>query len=212
MEKTHTFRGGASLAGVLASCLALGACASGPTYGTDKTATEQLVSDIGSAVSLTNKKDGPAPKYTPRPGLVKPAKGQELALVQPETPLNDRNANPQWAESPEAMRDRLKQEADENADNPGYRSPLLDGRGQAGTMTEKEKWEAVRKAKADASPAAGLQRRRYLSDPPSEYRQSAATASADDLGEPEAKKEKRRLKEAQSANGKGGGSWWNPFD
>lgn len=211
MRKTHVFRVSAVMTVVVAGGAGLSGCTSGPTYGTDKTATEQLFSDLGSAASLSNKKDGPAPKYAPRPGLVAPVKGQPLALVQPQTALNDRKSNPNWAETPEEMRDRLKLEADANADNSNYRSPLLAGRGQAGTLTEQQKWEEFRKAKAENSPAAALQRRRYLSDPPPEFRQPAATANADELGESEDKKEKRRRKEAQAASGKGS-NWWNPFD
>lgn len=196
---------------VAAGCLALSGCASSPTYGTDKTATAQLFSDLGAAASLSNKREGPAPKYSPRPGLVTPAKGQAATLVAPQAALNDRANNPNWAESPEETRNRLKAEADENADNPNYRSPLLAGRGQAGTLTEQQKWEEFRKAKAEMSPAASLQRRRYLSDPPPDYRQPAATANTDDLGEPEEKKAKRLRKEAEAASGKGS-SWWNPFN
>ncbi|MCX8996297.1 hypothetical protein NOF55_16240 [Rhizobiaceae bacterium BDR2-2] len=209
MSKTHMYRVSAYAAGIASACLALGSCASGPTYGTDKTATEQLFSDLGSVVAVSRKSDGPAPKYTPRPGLVTPAQGSAPNLVAPQTALNDRTNNPDWVESPEETRRRLVAEADANADNPNYRSPLLAGRGQAGTLTEEQRWQAFRKAKADASPAAGLERRRYLSDPPPTYRQPAETASIDDLGVPETQKEKRRLKEAQS--GEKSTSWWNPF-
>lgn len=210
MEKTHAFRVGGWMTGAVALGLALSGCTSGPTYGTDRSATEQLFSDLGSAVSLSNKREGPAPKYAPRPGLVTPAKGQPATLVAPQTALNDRKNNPNWAETPEEMRDRLKAEADANANNPNYRSPLLAGRGQAGTLTEEQKWEEFRKAKAEANPAAALQRRRYLSDPPSEFRQPAATATADDLGEPEEKKAKRLRKQAQADGQKS--NWWNPFN
>lgn len=209
MEKRQSFRASACVTGVVAGCLALGGCAGGPTYGTDKTATEQLFSDLGSAVALGNSQKGPAPKYTPRPGLVTPAKGSAAELVAPQTALNDRNNNPNWVESPEETRRRLVAEADANADNPNYRSPLLAGRGQAGTLTEEQRWEEFRKAKAEVDPAAALQRRRYLSDPPPAYRQPAETASVDELGEPEARKEKRRLKEAQASQKSS--SWWNPF-
>lgn len=210
MEKTHAFRVSASVAGIVAAGLSLAGCSTGPTYGTDKTSGEQLMSDLGSAISVAPSNDGPKPKYAPRPGLVRPAKGSVPALVPPEASLADRKNNPNWAETPEEMRARLKAEADANEGNPNYRSPLLDGRGQSGTMTEEQKWQAFRKAKAEASPASALQTRRYLSDPPVQYRQPAPTAAADELGESEAKKEKRRLKEAEAKNGSSSG-WWNPF-
>ena len=91
----------------------------GPTYGTDKSATEQLVEDLGDSMSLT-----PAKKerlaYQPRGDLVKPNDAQ---LVQPQQNLASRD-NPAWLESPEQTRDRLKAEADANSDNASYRSPL----------------------------------------------------------------------------------------
>ena len=51
-------------------------------------------------------------------------------------------------------------------------------------------------------------KRRYLSDPPLDYRKLPAEAT-EDLGEPERKKERRRKKEAEVANS-GAKKWW-PF-
>ena len=79
----------------------------------------------------------------------------------------------------------------------------------AGQMTETQKWEAFRKAKADAQGGSVVNaQRKFLTDPPAEYR-SVPQDQLTDLGEPEQKKEKRRKKEAAVANT--GKSWWNPF-
>jgi hypothetical protein len=51
-------------------------------------------------------------------------------------------------------------------------------------------------------------KRRYLSDPPLDYRRLPEEAQAD-LGEPEKTKERRRKKEAKAAK-QSGSSWW-PF-
>ena len=77
-------------------------------------------------------------------------------------------------------------------------------------MTETQKWEAFRKAKADAQggTVVNTNTRKYLTDPPVEYRNVSQDQLAD-LGEPELKKEKERKKNAALAGT--GKSWWNPF-
>ena len=95
--------------------LALGASGCmGPTYGTDKTAGEQLVDDLGDAMSLAPKKKTEQLAYQPRGQLVAPADKQKL--VEPQQNLASKD-NPAWLESPEQTRDRLRAEADENSDN-----------------------------------------------------------------------------------------------
>ena len=189
-------------------CLALASCQS-PTYGTGKSSMEQLVDDVGSSVAVVG---DPAPqiRYAARPGLVVPpnARGQQLA--QPQQSVSDRNVNSAWLESPEEVRERLRAEADANANNPNYRSPLHAGNGTNGQLTETQKWEAFRKAKAEAQGGnvVGTQQRRFLTDPPVEYRSAGAEELAD-LGEPESKKERQRKKNASQAGS--GSSWWNPF-
>lgn len=192
--------------------LALGGCTSSPTYGTGKTAMEQLVDDLGQSVSLTGDDAQKRElKYSPRPGLVVPSR-QQASLATPQKSVSDRQNNPQWAESPEEVRKRLVEEADANKDNPNYRSPLLAGTGTNGQLTEAQKWEAFRKAKAEAAGNNAINpngQRRYLTDPPLAY-STLPQDSLTDLGEPEDKKAKRRKKEAE-ASSSGGSSWWNPF-
>ncbi|MDS7596268.1 hypothetical protein [Agrobacterium tumefaciens] len=197
-----------TVAGITAVGILLGSCTS-PTYGTGKTAAEQLVDDLGSATSITGDQSKRNLKYNPRPGLVVPAQARAEQLAEPQQNMASRETNPQWVESPEETRERLREEADANKDNPHYRSPLLAGNGTAGQMTESQKWEAFRKAKADAQGGTVINsQRKFLTDPPTEYR-SVPQEQLTDLGEPEQKKEKRRKKEAAVAGS--GKSWWNPF-
>jgi hypothetical protein len=205
MKTSHGFRAALSATGLMAGMLALSGCMGSPTYGTGTSAMEQLSNDLTSAVSLgpQEKRDV---KYNPRPGLVVTA--QDKSLPPPQASLASRETNPAWVESPEETRQRLRQEAAENEGNPGYRSPLLAGKGKAGQMTESEKWEAFRQAKQNLNSADVTQTRRSLTDPPVEYR-TVDSAALEDLGEPELKKERRRKKEAEAA--KQTSSWWKPF-
>lgn len=208
MVKAGLFRVGATVLSVFAAGSALSGCVGGPTYGTDKTAMEQLGDDVSSAVSLgASKPKNAGTTYNPRPDLVLPPKGATADLVAPQQSLASKD-NPEWIESPEETRQRLVAEADENKNTPGYRSPLLSGYGTNGTMTESQKWEAFRKARAEQK-GAYIDQRRLLSDPPASYR-TLDPAAADDLGEPELKKAKRREKEAKASNTNR--SWWMPFE
>ncbi|MEN3147154.1 hypothetical protein ABCW43_07550 [Neorhizobium sp. IRAMC:178] len=209
MKATYAFRVGMGVAGVLASTLTLSGCIGGPTYGTDKTAMEQLTDDLGQSVSLGGKSAEAKAglKYNPRPSLVV-AKGQDQTLPAPQQSLANRESNPNWVESPEETRKRLRDEAAAHENDPNYRSPLLAGSGQAGQMTETEKWEAFRKAKENAETVSVTGRRRSLAEPPAEFR-SVDAAALSDVGEPESQKEKRR--KAQAAEAKKGSDWWKLF-
>jgi hypothetical protein len=210
METTKALRMASTAAGILAATVALSGCM-GPTYGTDKPAMAQLGDDLGAAVALGSTRDEDKAKirYNPRPSLVVAGQQNAASLPAPQQSLANRENNPNWVESPEETRARLRQEAEDNEKNQNYRSPLLTGRGQAGQMTESEKWEAFRQAKQNAENTDVTARRRSLSEPPAQYRSADAGALAD-LGEPESKKEARRKKEAQAAS-TGGSSWWKPF-
>ena len=52
MGMTREFRVYAGIFGVVAGSLVLTGCLGGPTYGTDKTAGEHLMDDLGSTVSI----------------------------------------------------------------------------------------------------------------------------------------------------------------
>lgn len=196
----------AGIAAIMAGGLVLSGCIGGPTYGTDKTAGEQLLDDLGSAVSLAPpKKD--SVKYQPRPALVLPPQTQKTALIEPQKSLASREANPAWVESPEETRERLREEADANKNNPNYVSPLAKASANGRQLSAKEQQEAYREARK-IEQGAYSDKRRFLSDPPLEYRRLPEGAETD-LGEPEKDKERRRKKEAQVKNS--GSKWYWPF-
>jgi hypothetical protein len=190
----------AGVSGLLIASLGLSGCVS-PTYGTGETAAEQLMDDLGAAASIGSpaSNDKAKIKYAPRPGLVV-AKGEEqLALVQPQASLADKNSG-QWVESPEEIRARLVQEAEENQNTPGYNSPIA----HPSDSTNKQ-MAAFREARKVQQ--GNYNGRRFLSDPPTTYRE-ADPAQLTDLGEPEKAKERRRKKAAATATGS---KWWMPF-
>lgn len=206
MKTTQVFRSGLGVTVIVAVVAGLSGCTS-PSYGTGKSAAEQLADDLGSAVAIGSDDKKKDVRYNPRPGLVVAGKSTG-DLPTPQQAMNNRENNPNWLESPEETRQRLREEASANENNPRYVSPLTAGKGQGGQMTESQKWEAFRKAKAEAESdkTVGSGQRRFLTDPPTEYRQAE---NLDDLGEPETKKERRRKKEAET--GKKDSAWWKPF-
>ncbi|MDI7864779.1 hypothetical protein MRS76_22890 [Rhizobiaceae bacterium n13] len=206
MKKTHGLRVTASIAGLLGACLTLTGCL-GPTYGTDKSSSVQLIEDLADATSLksiTKREENLA--YQPRPGLVVPGKTAEKQLVQPQQSLAGKS-NPQWLESPEDTRDRLKEEAEANKGSSSYRSPLAQADANGRKLSTEQQFEQYRAARREQQGA--YDGRRFLSDPPTTYREVGDDAQLADLGEPESKKEKRRKKEAVAA--KQDSKWWMPF-
>lgn len=118
------FRTGAHAAVVgpaLVASLALSGCVSSPTYGTDKTATEQLVGDVSNILSVAPKR-GERIDYKPRPELVKPA--TTAVLPPPQESVVTASAE-QWPVSPEEQRARLRADATANRDKPGYRPKIV---------------------------------------------------------------------------------------
>ncbi|MDR7032699.1 MULTISPECIES: hypothetical protein [unclassified Mesorhizobium] len=213
----------ALLTPLVASGLALAGCMSSPTYGTDKTANEQLVGDLSNAFSLAPK-NGNSIDYKPRPALVKPAPGQKEALPAPQDSITQTAAD-QWPESPEQKRARLRGEATANRDDPNFQPQIVDDTNDGSRVPALQAAESSdngheigwthRKALEDGAKfrqqlAATKQgdptSRRYLSEPPLTYRAAAATAPQGELGEDEYKKE-RRLKRESSVK-KGKFDWW----
>ncbi len=214
----------ALLAPLVASGLALSGCLGSPTYGTDKTASEQLVGDLSSALSFSPPKREHI-DYKPRPALVRPAPGQKESLPAPQDHITQA-ASAQWPESPEQRRARLREDASKHFEDTNFQAQIVDD-----VQTDPE---AVKKALAisgsshppppdggqDVARRGEVKRRlaesnqgdpttrKYLSEPPLTYRAAAATAPQNDLGEDEYKKE-RRLK--QQAKGKKGMFDWLPW-
>ena len=218
MTMKTEYRACVTMGALIAASLMLSGCL-GPTYGTDKSSTEQLVDDLGSIATLTPTNKAAGIDYKPRPAIVKPTDTASLPTPQQNVAEN----NPAWVESPEETRKRLVAEAD--AGGASYNSPLARGSGNssgagartvgraadgpptpAQTMTTEKQRQAVLQAK-QIQTGAYSDRRRFLSDPPLTYRQPAESAPVGDLGEPEKVKERRRIAEAKKA-GTGKRSWW----
>ncbi|GGA78292.1 hypothetical protein GCM10011491_01820 [Brucella endophytica] len=196
--------------GAIVAGFALSGCVSSPTYGTDKTASAQLVDDMSNIASF-GARNKERIEYKPRPELVKPA-GRAATLPPPQESVAQAGSG-NWPESPEARRKRLRDEATANQDNPNYVSPIAgDGpapdayartdlaspnsraadrasRG-ATTMSAEQSKEILRQRQQAKTGSATA--RKYLSEPPLDYRQPAASAPAGDLGEDEVRKERDR--------------------
>lgn len=198
------------LAPLVVSGLTLSGCMSSPTYGTDKTASEQLVGDVTGILSL-GPKDRPRIQYKPRPELVKPSPDAVANLPAPQQSATAENPN--WPESPEQKRARIIAHATENRDKPGFRPEIVNdiadgpasstppGRsakaedsGILSPVNKEQQREAFNKRLAETRQGSETSRK-YLSEPPLVYREPSATAPVDDIGEDELKKE-RRLKAA----------------
>lgn len=211
----------------LVSSFLLAGCMSDPTYGTGKSQSVQLAEDLSGMFSLAPKRREQI-AYEPRPELVRPAPDAEPVLPAPQPKLATVE-NPDWVESPEAKRARLKKEITDNRNNPDFDSPIegavasVDtGRSQAsadigsprahdagrryGDNANNARTREAFKKKLAEQKQGSPTTRRYLSEPPLDYRTPAATAAVDDVGEDELKKERRRKAEAKKAAG-GGTSW-----
>ncbi len=190
------------VAGVVAAGLGLGGCVASPTYGTDKTANEQLLEDVAGMIAFGSDKK-PRIDYKPRPELVTP---ETTAVLPPPQDDVTTASNPQWPESPEQRLARIRAEADENSNNPFYRpnvthtptersnevtndDPLLSN------MSDRERREEIKRRRLERV-GANASSRKYLSEPPLDYRRPAETAPVDDLGESEWKKERRAKRNA----------------
>ncbi len=206
---------------LVASGLMLTGCLGSPTYGTDKTAAAQLTQDVTGILSIAPKKREQI-DYKPRPELVKPPTTAALPAPQQKVAVT---SNPSWPESPEQRRARIRAEATANQNNPAYDSPVIsdvavapensfgqsanskdDDSGLSQSLTRpefKNAREEYKRRLAETKQGSATSRK-YLSEPPLAYRQPAATAPTDDIGEDEFKKE-RRAKSA--ARKKGDWSW-----
>jgi hypothetical protein len=204
---------------LIVSGLLVSGCMGSPTYGTGVSANEQLTTDLSSMFSMKPKSR--SSEYAPRPELVKPAKGT-TALPAPQENIVAADSG-QWPESPEQRRARIRADATENRDNPNWEPEVVNdistdrssSRPKAGTSVRASesgvaaagKGEDLNAAGAKFSAAQAVTKqgsptvRRTLSEPPLDYRQPAATASTDDLGEDEFKKQRRLKAEARKASG-----------
>jgi len=217
------FRVMMSAAGFVAVSLMVSGCHVGPTYGTGKSAGQQLVDDITSLASLRTQRT--VVETRPRPDLVPPSEEVRGQLLPPQEHVVEMRSQ-DWPESPEERRKRLRDEATANQDNPRYQSPIESDmaiekpqRKRGKIPVEEEAMPVMTRGQMRAQ-AAEYQRkqkenkggsataRRYLSEPPIAYRQPASSAPVDEMGDDEAHKERKRNAASKSKSGKS--KWW-PF-
>jgi hypothetical protein len=209
-------------------------CMSSPTYGTDKSSSEQLATDLTNIFSFTSKKREPI-DYTPRPELVKPVKAAEggettgstaetvaapaPAVLPPPQETVATAENPNWPESPEQRLARIHAEADANVDDPNYKSPVIADQQLSASYQKVGNYRADDSGIRNASQAAAENEefkrrlkeqqqgsstsRKYLSEPPLDYREAYVDAPQGELGEDEAKKERRLKREARKKGERG---------
>jgi len=208
-----------AISAALASGAMLAGCVGmAPTYGTGKPADQQLLEDVSGMFSL-KPKNGPQIDYKPRPELVKPATAEVLPAPQDNIVTASAGA---WPESPEQRRARIRAEATEGRDDPNFQPEVamsqptrrtiratrgddVDVNGNAiSPQKQREEFNRRLAENNQGSPTS----RKYLSEPPLDYRAPAATAPVGDVGEDEWKKDRRR--KAGHAK-KGTGNWWWPF-
>jgi hypothetical protein len=207
------------VAPLVVSGLLVSGCMSSPTYGTGTTQTKQLTTDVTTMFSLKPKPT--AADYAPRPELVKPTT-PTTELPPPQENIVA-SAGDQWPESPEQRRARIRADATENRDKQGWEPEVINdlsvqteskssatgtsgratesGVAAAGKAEDLNKKGAEARLKLAASKQGSPTVRRTLTEPPLEYRQPAPTASADELGEDEYKKQRRLKAEAKKAAG-----------
>jgi len=185
--------------GLVVAGIALSGCVGGTTYGTGVSHEQQTLEGISDMFSLGSKKKKPI-DYSARPDLVIPANTQKLPEpVEVESSTYD----PNWPETPGQRIARIRGDAVKPHERSGEVpvEELLrkkDGIGidrrkvPVGTELDRDghglidemksgKSEKYRAAKKKLAYSTGP-KRKYLTEPPEEYRTPADTASAGDQG------------------------------
>lgn len=205
--RPKTFTAHAGLAAALLSSVALSGCMSSPTYGTAKTANAQLATDVSSMLSLGSKKRNDI-DYKPRPEIVKPldARTETAALPDPQEDVV-KSGNSAWPESPEQRLARIRADATSRQGDAAFEPDVVMEKAAitppkistAGSMLDEDERvtaaqrEEYKRRRKEAGQGSSSDRK-FLSEPPLEYRVPAATAVAGEIGEDEAKKERERKK------------------
>ena len=186
--------------GLLTTSALLSGCVGGTTYGTGVSHEQQTLESISNLFALSNKDDRKKIDYSARPDLVQPANKEVLpAPVEVETSTSD----PAWPETPEERIARIRGEAikpDERSGEIPVEELLRkkDGIGidrrqvKTGQELDRDGHEMIEEigsdkdkrhkaAKKKLAYSVGAQRK-YLTEPPNEYRIPEATAVAGDQG------------------------------
>lgn len=161
--------------------LGLAGC-SGTTYGTGISPEEQTIKDVMSLASL-GEEEKPPIDYRPRGGIVAPP---STNLPPPGTSDPKTTASvaedPNWPKDPdEAKRKKAEAQAQANANNPIPNFILPKGTTSYDVATAestdqtraegKQAWDALHKGKSGSTDANGNPVRKYLTEPPVDYRE-----------------------------------------
>ncbi len=195
----------------LASLLGLAGCIGGNTYGTGVTQEAQLLSDVAGLVTLGSREKKDPINYSARPDLVRAPDG--TALPQPVDTVA--SADGSFPVDPEERRAALIAAADtsgnsgslivEGVERPAIAKPQLigdlDRDGGIDLRKQKVARERVIAARKTARGATGSGARRYLTDPPVEYRTPSETAAVGEIGERERRERKATTNDPSNAPG-----------
>ena len=212
------------LFGVCSLALVAG-CNGGTTYGTGTTHEEATAKSFMNMLALSQEKQ-PKVDYEARPDLVMPA--SKDALPQPVDEIE--TVEEDWPISPEeriaAVREAAPDEDDRSGEIPlEFMLSEKEGIGNSATLynrslrrNEKDGGQFIKEIKKDAAGitasdklkkkreqltySTSASQRKYLVEPPSEYRTPAETAEAGDVGidseELEARQKENKRKERQN--------------
>ncbi len=191
------------------SGLTLTGCAGGGiTYGTGTPTSLQTITDVSGMISLRGN-DRPDIDYRPRPGLVTPPSNN-----LPPPGSNDVAASTNWPNDPDvqarrqreanARREATMSEQDLARRDPGFRLPRNaeaqpnEERGNPDFKPDdagSQRLASIRGDRGGSHDAEGRPVRRYLTDPPAEFRQPDPNAPTDAMvpGKPRGKFSLRNL-------------------
>lgn len=186
------------------SCLGLAGCMGGTTYGTGVSQEAQLLSDVAGLVTLGSGEEKAPIDYSARPDLVRAPDG--TALPQPVDQVasdgsfpvdpEERRAAALAGANTDATYDRIESAplTVEGAARPNIAKPKLigdlDRDGGTDFRQQAVARERVIAARQSARGATGSGARRYLTDPPIEYRTPSDNASVGEIGEREKRERK----------------------
>lgn len=189
---------------VLSGCM-------GATYGTGTPSGQQTLEDVTGILSLGGERREPI-AYQPRGELVRPGSMEVLP-----TPQQSASSGEAWPESPEQRLARVRDEATSNQGNVQYQSGIRARGDNTGPMVDWDRHRNIEPTnranqreefnrRLTQSRQGSATQRRYLSEPPTTYRQPSDTAPVGDVGEDEWRKERA----AAQAQGKATWRDWIP--
>ena len=215
LTKSKTQAGKFGLGSIFVVCaIAVSGCTGSSTYGTGVSQEQALVDDL---TGIFGQKEKPKITYTERPGIVKPKTVAALPA-----PTDGSATTAAWPESPEQRLARLREDlASEDAETRAQakRSLLIfdqtkrdnyDARQAArleqlgiskktASMTPEERRAFIAAYRRNNPNNITGTKRRYLSEPPTEYRTPAESAGYGDLGLTE--KQKRECLKDKGSRG-----------